>query len=53
MIKLIFRYEELKKLYEDKNYRHRKMPYEIQVGYARKCRILEFMNSVQDLRGMK
>ncbi|MDR2191178.1 MAG: type II toxin-antitoxin system RelE/ParE family toxin [Candidatus Peribacteria bacterium] len=53
MIQLIFKHKELEYLYRDEDYRHRKMSYEIQRSYVKKCRYLEHMNSIQELYDLK
>jgi Plasmid maintenance system killer protein len=53
MTKLLFKHKALELLYRDQDYHHKKMPSNIQRGYVKKCRILEYMESVQDLRKMK
>ena len=52
-MKLKFRCEELEMLYKDRNYRHRKMPYEIQKAYALKCDFLEACDELKDLYARK
>lgn len=48
-MKLTFKCKELELLYRDREYRHRKMPYEIQKSYALKCDFLECAESLYDI----
>ena len=49
LMKLTFKCKELELLYRDREYRHRKMPYEIQKSYALKCDFLECAESLHDI----